>query len=235
MILDKYKSIYFHVPKCAGSSINKFLLPFSEDIPWENKPVRYGSIMIRRESQEDHSYWGEGYMHATALEMQKFMGDEKFKSYFKFAVVRNTYERILSLLFWERDHKTFELNSVKEVIQYNCVKGAHIVDYKNAKIPQSRGASPINFFLCDENDNLMVDKIIDCSNLEQEFSQLMSTLGLPETNFDIKVNTTNHNHYSNYYTQEIIDLIDEVYELEIKKFGFKFDDKSGRNLKGILS
>lgn len=235
MILDKYKTIFFHIPKAAGSSINRFLLPFSKDILWEGKPEKYGSVMIRRPLGEDHGFWGENYMHSSASEMVKFMGKEKFDSYYKFAVVRNTYERILSLFLWERNFKNFTLENVKETIQYNGVKGATEVYYKNGKFPQSRGALPINFFLCDEDDNLMMDKIIYFENLNEGISKVAKKIGLPSDELNFHVNTTDHQHYSTYYTQEIIDLIDEVYELEIKKFKFKFEDKTERNLKGILS
>lgn len=38
------------------------------------------------------------------------------------------------------------------------------------------------------------------------------------------VNATQHEHYSKYYTDELRQMVDEVYAVEIQKFGYAFEE-----------
>ena len=75
MIIDKYKAIFIHIPKNAGSSIEEF---FSKQ--W---------VSLRVQPNK----------HDTAYQI-KCRFPELYNSYSKFAIVRNPYERMVSWYFY---------------------------------------------------------------------------------------------------------------------------------------
>mgnify|MGYP003150102182 FL=1 len=65
MIHHQHKCVFVHITKTAGSSITKAL------------------------GENDN-----GNPHRNAFDYLKEMGEEKFKEYYKFAVVRNPWEMV---------------------------------------------------------------------------------------------------------------------------------------------
>ena len=80
MIYDKYKCIHIHIPKTAGTSITKAL---------------HGKDFVLFDTNK--KIWRQ---HATALETREHYGKEKWDSYFKFSIVRNPFDRLVSAYNW---------------------------------------------------------------------------------------------------------------------------------------
>ena len=73
MIIDKHKTIFIHIPKTAGTSVNSY---FSQD--WKNR--------IRIQSDK----------HATVHEIKKKFPNA-YKNYSKFSIVNKPFESALSI------------------------------------------------------------------------------------------------------------------------------------------
>ena len=71
----KYKLIYFHIPKCAGVSVRK-------------------AIEIDKSS---HPFPHKNVSTALAIDVRYTTNDDIYNSYHKFSIVRNPFERMLSL------------------------------------------------------------------------------------------------------------------------------------------
>lgn len=81
------KLIFVHIPKTGGSSIEKALGLFGRDNCGSNEPseeILYGITGPR------------AMQHYTAAGIRKALGPGPFRDYFKFAFVRNPYDRIVS-------------------------------------------------------------------------------------------------------------------------------------------
>ena len=229
MISDAHKFIYIHPPKCGGMSLTHHFLPYSEDIISGSQGRSNDSIMVRRPQDVDHRYFGLRYMHANALELRSFLGQEKFQEYYKFASIRNTYERLISLYFWsgraESINAPVSISRFKHMIGVGGLNGREQVDYPAGKIKHARSNVPLNFFVCDEENNLIVDRVFEISNAAEEVVGIFEHLAgvdyvaLP----DKRKNAGTHRHYSFYYTDEMRQLVDTIYEAEITKFNFKFE------------
>jgi hypothetical protein len=86
MISHKHKFIFVHIPKNAGSSINHELKGmceklYTEDIRPKDIPIAYGK-------------------HANDNDMRILLKDE-YTDYYKFCVVRNPWDRLVSI-YWYR-------------------------------------------------------------------------------------------------------------------------------------
>ncbi len=76
MIVDKYRTIFVHVPKCAGESIETVFL---------GRPFNLPGTQFEMEPEK----------HLSVLEIRNTY-PKKFIKYLKFAVIRNPWERVLS-------------------------------------------------------------------------------------------------------------------------------------------
>jgi len=221
MIIDKHKIIFVHIPKTAGVSIVHGFLGEGK----KKKKLSRGSIWKLPDHQKE-AYGLNGInKHRTALEYQQEEGD-KFAEYYKFAIVRNPWDRAISEYHWRlrKQHNkaknTFGnfsqyISMVRKVVtlppppdktQYDRMLWDHV-------IPQHK-------YIVDENENLLVDDVI-------MFSDIPSGIAKLNEKFDIdlklgKHNTSKHGHYSTYYNDLSKEIIKNIYRKDIEMFNFEF-------------
>jgi chondroitin 4-sulfotransferase 11 len=140
MVWNHEKRIVFiHIPKTGGTTIEYHL-----DLL---KPKNgYGL------NQNNHAC-----QHFLYYEYYNILGPKKYNKYFKFSIVRNPIDRIVSEYYWtpldlgHKNGKTFEefLKNVELIIKN---KSFYITEYHDHFIPQSN-------FILDKNNRLMVDKV----------------------------------------------------------------------------
>ena len=95
IISDSKKFIFIHIPKTAGTSIAAALRQYQN--PKCN--ALHSNSFDRK--------------HPTTNEIKTHLGEERFNQYYKFAFVRNPWDRVLSNYYWhikqgELRHGTFE-------------------------------------------------------------------------------------------------------------------------------
>lgn len=139
----------------------------------------------------------------------------KYKKYFKFAFVRNPWDRVVSCY----------CNKVLTQGQYSfreCFgKGFdYFVDYisrqnletADAHIRLQTALIPLD----------KVDFVGRLENFNEDLLYVMSMLGLNHVAIPHK-NKTHHTHYSTYYTKKTRRIIAEKYRKDIEAFGYQFE------------
>jgi len=189
---NKHKVVFIHIPKTGGTSIL--------------------DALGARLSDRMHINW-RIYKHANKY---------RFNQYYKFAVVRNPYERTRSTYNYLlrggcgksdsalseniRDKApTFE----KFVLDY--LSGSSLVLH-NHFMPQA-------WFVCDELGRIMMDRIIRFETLNEDYSALSCqqgwhTKGLPKRN--IGIGNTDNIHMSD----ECANRIHELYRVDFETFAY---------------
>lgn len=142
--------------------------------------------------------------HAALSSYHKF----NLRNYNLFAVIRNPYDRAVSLWKWEE--------SVKK--QYN---GVSFKQWLNMKmhwwhLPQC------DFLQTDTIDMSSIN-LVRFENLEQDFNTLCNKIGIPRQQLPHK-NATNHKHYTEYYDDETKQVVAEKYAKDIEYFGYEFGE-----------
>jgi len=170
MILPDKKVIFIHLPKCGGSSIEVALARHADEIVYEENEhsitLRYGAI--QREIEKYFKITFENYKHLTAGQYKEFLGKE-YDDYFVFSVMRDPPDRIKSLIHWSGvDPLKFKLSTWKANL--------HRI------INMHAGWLPGDCYLLDEDDNMLVNKVINFNNLAEEFNELITSLGLKHIN-----------------------------------------------------
>lgn len=89
IISDKHHFAFIHIPKCAGTSVRKTILPFHDGGEWALKTL------------ETHPEYGElDYRHLPLDLLQKINADvfEKVRTYDSYAIVRDPVARFRSAI-----------------------------------------------------------------------------------------------------------------------------------------
>lgn len=191
---DRYRCIFVHVPKTGGWSITNSLF--------------------------DCGTAG----HRTVAEYRQIFGEATFNSYFKFAFVRNPWDRVVSSYsFFKKGGNTgFHRWGQTHLREYGnfesfvrgCFKREHIYEHKHL-IPQYQ-------FLCDETRALAVDFLGRFESFEADFTRLRQKLG--GLGSELKhLNASKRSDYRDYYTDETREIIAQAYRADIELFGYEFD------------
>ncbi len=106
----KYRFLYIHVPKCAGTSIGKSLSRLTPLSFYKSGELDRTNPDIWRHATMTGSIHHKE-KHLSAYEIKNMIGKEKFDKLFKFAFVRDPSTRIVSFYNFARNHKNPEMKS----------------------------------------------------------------------------------------------------------------------------
>ena len=223
MISHKYKCIFVHIPKCAGSSINKFILD-GRNFDWRkpNYEYLYGWCPKRKIHLQ----------HATARELleTELVSEECWNTYYKFTVVRNSWDRAYSDYLWIQEDTKIK-GSFKDFVSksgnfYNILNDKSTMLYRGDHLK-----SQLCFF--DLVGSFSMDKVLQFNQLEIELQELKRNLKIERAHPEkLKYNSNKLEHYSFFYTKTKMELIQEVYKKDIELLSFHFEDEK-RGLRKI--
>lgn len=83
VVIHKLKCIFIHIPKCAGTSVEQFLKDNNQN-----------------EIDFLGTYKNRSLHHLTSYELLMILRKKIFSKYYRFSIVRNPYERLLSEYYW---------------------------------------------------------------------------------------------------------------------------------------
>jgi hypothetical protein len=205
LISKRYRFIFIHIYKNAGTSITTALLPFAVD-GWQRKLNR----ILKRLGVT--SFDPQPFPnHARASELISALGKETFDSYFSFAVVRNPWDWQVSLynyMLKNEQHHQHDLarsfHNFEEYLEWRCTEE---VRYQKD-------------FVFSEEDEQIVDFIGRYENLTQDFQYICSRIGI-STNLP-RLNVSNTKPYQTYYNERTIELVRQTFEPDIHLFDYEF-------------
>ena len=166
MISIKHKIIFIHIPKCAGQSIESIFLR-DLGLSWKE---RHPLLLRPRKANEKGP---ERLAHLYAEEYFKFgyISKEKYDKFFKFSIIRNPVDRILSEINFQKIPKKnpkniFGIESVEEYIS-KVIKLDKFSDLQRHISPQ------VKFLYDSETNKLLVDKVIPFDELNNEVPKIL--------------------------------------------------------------
>ena len=166
MISVKHKIIFIHIPKCAGQSIENIFLK-DLGLNWQD---RYPLLLRPKKAKEKGP---ERLAHLYAEEYFKFgfIPKEKYDKFFKFTIIRNPIDRVLSEINYRRIPKKKSTNSNGfESVEEYISKVSKLNKFSDLQ----RHISPQVKFLYDsETNELLVDKIISFDELNYEVPKIL--------------------------------------------------------------
>jgi hypothetical protein len=211
-ISDDKQIIFIHVPKCAGTSMtaafqsSRLNLRLIGNIPNDDR-ARYGITCTR--------WWH----HLPAIELMRINPDTEWSKYFKFAFVRNPWDRMVSVYFdqqkrtKESDYYRKHNPKVVEIFK----SSPSFVEWVDSGFYSMR---PQVDYILDSKQNVFVDFIGRFEKLKEDFEGICRRIGisveLPHKN------KTDHEFYRTYYTAETREIVRRKFHADIELLGYSF-------------
>lgn len=138
-----------------------------------------------------------------------------YVGYYKFAFVRNPWERVVSCYcnkVLSKGHPAF-----KECFDKGFEYFIDFIKKQDLRSADAHIRLQTSLIPVDE-----MDFIGRMENFEDDLLYVMDCLGLEHTHIP-RSNVTSHEHYSSYYTEKTRKIIAEKYKRDIKTFGYTFE------------
>lgn len=207
IISHKHKFIFFPVPKTGTHSVRQALRDHLGDEDLE----QVGLFIKKRFPFPEFS--GIEHGHISVKEIQPVLGEPAFASLLKFAFVRNPFDRFVSYCaFTSRDSNYFEV-SPQKLMKY-IIKERRPLDHLLYK--------PQHTFLVDQSGKLAMDFIGRTESMQTSYDELCAKIGVPSQVL-ARTNSTVHRPYQEYFDKELIDLVGDLYRVDLEMFGYRFE------------
>lgn len=167
--------LFIHIPKTGGTSITKEL----------------GGKKV-------------GKKHDGVKEIKKLLSD-LYPFLFKFAVIRNPWERAFSFWRW-----------------VSLKKNIGTFEYWLTRTNPSLLADRYFDLLSENNKTINMEFLIKFETLQEDFNRMCDTVGIQKTTLKI-VNTSGEKEdYRKHYSQQMVELVLSASKRDIDYFGYKF-------------
>jgi hypothetical protein len=208
IISDSKKFIFIHIPRTGGISMQESLQPWKDA-----QNLDYSAATINA---------GPDFPHFTAWEIRGFVGPARFQEYFKFAFVRNPWDRMVSRYFHLRkfNDKPEKLNNRRGYLPPGNLSFAEWLRGGTPNAIHPLDLRPQTDWVRDGPQKLLTDWIARFETLEKDFEAIGQRLGispvLPH------YNRSRHDDYRRYYDEEARDKVARIFESDIETWGYQF-------------
>lgn len=158
--------------------------------------------------------------HKTAYKMRKKVGHKKWKAFFKFAVVRNPWDKMVSHFFAKQ--KSDQLKISRTHAGYINISFSDWIKTEQFINDDSRFLNNQYDWLTNHkhSDLIIVDYIARFENLQEEWAKICKMQNIDKT-LD-HVNRSEHGAYRTYYDDESIEIVSNKFKKDIEFFGYEF-------------
>jgi hypothetical protein len=193
--------LFIHIPKTGGNAVQKILMPYCDD-----KVYRRGYKKGKLNDFEIENELGLGRKHewlgSYDNNPQALIGD--LSEYFKFTIVRNPWERMVSWYCWQYPSISQRLD--KDHFRENILEAKH---------PSMRQYISLG-------TEVAMDYIIRYEHLESGTSSVCKKLNIPFNGLEV-TNASQHPHYSRFYTPADAEFLGRKYRDDIEEWGYAFE------------
>lgn len=202
IISPKYKFIFIKTQKTAGSSIEKILL----DKILDDQNLIFGGMSPEGMNPINLT---KGAEHKGAKFIKSNFLNE-WKSYYKFTVERNPWDKVVSQYYWvnKREPERTKLGFDHFVLydkKFSKLGGWNLYTIKN---------------------EIVVDYIMQYSNLNSDLAYVTSLLNIPYNNdlihTKLKSGFRKYSNYRSLYTNTSKTRVTKLYDQSIKYFNYLF-------------
>lgn len=150
--------------------------------------------------------------HLGLAQVRPFLGERRFRRYFKFAFVRNPFDRFISYCaFVTRENDGFarDPQQVMEHLLFTAPPEEHIL------------FQPQYTVVADTDGHLLADAIGRVETMQQDYDRFCTRIGIASCQLE-RVNGTPHGHYRQYYTPRLAAAVAQRYARDLELFGYEF-------------
>lgn len=161
---------------------------------------------------------GLPFEHKTALEKRAELGEENWLKRFRFTIVRNPWDKVVSHYFYRV--KTNQTGLADNPIDFNTWVKRTYGEQDPLYYDKAKMFMPQWQWITDEHGELMVKFIGRFERLEQDFQRICRRIRRQASLPHIK--KSNRGHYRQYYNDESIEIIRRWFAGDIAYFGYEY-------------
>lgn len=215
IINNRYRFIYLHVPKTAGTTVSTVLHEYSGPVDLD-----LGGV-LNDTAHDLNELWSERWgleKHSSARKAKDVLGEKLWNDYFKFAFVRNPFAKTYSAYKFHKLHKAFD--SILDTMTFGEYLRSDL--FKELKLLGARS----------QREFLAPIKDIDFIGRQEELSRDLAFIRSMIEKRPIRpaalnqLNRTSKGDEWKSMTESDMDIIREVLEADFKAFGYSLDDGS---------
>ena len=240
LISHRKKFIFTKTVKTAGTSVESYFEPYCmPEGQWKKSHGReeYVSdtgIVGYRGPNPVNGIW---YNHMAASEIRDLIGADVWNQYFKFTVVRNPFDKLVSGFYMlvEGRRKKYTTKDWAKAYAKRLLKRASPVEGVTGKseIERFRNWIKLGGTIVDRDKYLIdgeicVDYFIQFENLQSDIEEICKRLSIEMDEQSIpgfKKNIRNHRiPVCDYYDDETEKIVRQLYAWEFEKFDYRMPD-----------
>ncbi len=221
MISHKFKCIFIHIPKCAGTSVEKKLghLDVYEGYYMQDhrtvknlQPLPYGQI-LRKDIFQEFIDRGLRRLKKQHNPMNRLVVSKRqYEEYFKFTTVRNPFARIFSYYTAVSVDKKAQLSDETASFEDWLFRN---IDHDNLR--------PQTDYLEDFDGNINMDFIVKFENFDEDFKKVCDRLGVENNDMPHMGKNKYDRSYQECFNGRTRALIEERHAKDLALFGYSFD------------
>ena len=206
IISHQHRFIFAAVPKTGTHSVRQALREHMGDEDIE----QVGLFVNKRFPYEQLAAIRHG--HLSLAQVRPFLGEESFREYFKFAFVRNPYDRFVSYCaFMSRDTDAFQ-HSPQAVMRH----------FLFLQPPEQHILfQPQSALLVDADGVLLADMVGRVEDMQASYDRVCERIGIATRQLD-QVNSSRRGDYRQYYDAELKAEVERRYADDFKLFAYAF-------------
>lgn len=230
IISDKYRFVYFVVPKVACSSVKVALIPLFEDLD----PTPYQTSQKNAKSVRMHKLFADSSYQINREQFLKRFEEGEYSDYFKFAFVRNPWDRLVSCWLHKLSTDTSPGLKAPATLAKQVYSGMPFSEFVEVVANTPDSEANIHFksqssMVCDGSTEYhgspyLVDFVGRFENLSGDFGAVAKRIGAEhelELGHLMRRNTEAR-PYTEFYDKELRNVVYERYREDIERFGYSF-------------
>lgn len=205
IISPQHRFIFAAIPKTGTHAVRQALREHMG--PQDLEQV--GLFVNRKLPIPDLAKVGHG--HLSLQQVRPYFRPEDFDGFFKFAFVRNPFDRFISYCaFMTREGGQFEKNPQVVMRHFMDNPPWHHVLFQ-----------PQHTFVAGTDGNLLTDYLGRVEEMQLSYDEAAKRIGIPSRPLD-RVNASSRRDYRDYYDQALIDGVAKLYARDLEYFGYEF-------------
>lgn len=149
--------------------------------------------------------------HMSASQTKQLYGDQIWQDYIKFTVIRNPWDRVISMWstgWWHEQARSFSTNQLESLKDFILKLKPH---------PNEKYNSLFYYEIIDEK----IDFILRFETLQSDFSEMLKKVGASDIVLPHKEKRDRKN-YREYYDLEAQEMVNQLFQKDIELYGYEY-------------
>lgn len=231
MISKHHETIFIHIPKVAGQSIETMFLN-DLNLNWKQR----GELMLRKRKLFERGPYRLAHLRAQEYVDLKYIDEQNFKEYFKFSFVRNPFSRAYSHYKYLGYSKVCSFECfITKVLEKRINKNHFFFISQTDYLYHSNGKLLVDFVGKFENLNEDIKYVIEKARLKNKSLPYVNkskneikrgiskVVKNPAILAHIKLDNEVFSDYREAYNEKTINKVSKLYKADLKNFGYSFE------------